>query len=182
MASYLFPKIIPIKKFAILIVLITCQFSSKAQKDLPTIQSNSKDIIIKDILDGRNTTVNWLLNPTIKPDAYFVGNSLKKRRVTFITDVDSISFDVLPGRHYDFIILLNGKEECFTQVAAMSNPLFFRPDVLAISIALLLLTILIVYKKRNSIQLNVLLKLGAITAVLFWNIAHQLQPCANGGQ
>lgn len=40
------------------------------------------------------------------------------QNVTFITDIDSISFHVKYGNVYDFIVLLNGKDSCFTRISA----------------------------------------------------------------
>jgi hypothetical protein len=38
--------------------------------------------------------------------------------VTFYTDIDSVRVRLKPGGHADFVILLNGKDSCYTQVAS----------------------------------------------------------------
>lgn len=53
-----------------------------------------------------------------KPDYYCVEIPQKNNTVTFITNLDSISFNVAYGKEYDFIILLNGKDSCFTRISA----------------------------------------------------------------
>ncbi len=39
--------------------------------------------------------------------------------MTFISDVDSLSFDVLPGCTYDFTVLLGGRDSCRTRISTM---------------------------------------------------------------
>ena len=56
--------------------------------------------------------------PEKKPDRYYLEIPRKAHRITFYTDKDSISFDSHYGGVYEFIILLNGKDSCFTQVIA----------------------------------------------------------------
>ncbi len=56
--------------------------------------------------------------PERKPDYYFVELPQKDHKVSFITDLDSISMDVTYGKDYDFIILLDGKDSCYTRVSA----------------------------------------------------------------
>jgi hypothetical protein len=52
-------------------------------------------------------------------DVYDSQRTLREKRITFITDIDSISFDVEPGHNYDFIILFNGKDACRTRISTM---------------------------------------------------------------
>jgi hypothetical protein len=56
--------------------------------------------------------------PERKPDYYYTEVPRKDHRVTFITDIDSISFDVSFGNTYDFIILWNEKDTCYTRISA----------------------------------------------------------------
>ena len=61
----------------------------------------------------------WRLAPAVNPDVYEV--ELKEGKsvtVTFITDIDSISFNVAEGREYDFIIQ-HGKDRCATRIAGI---------------------------------------------------------------
>lgn len=71
-----------------------------------------------DIREGENFQENrWRLVPEAKPDV-FTTFTLKnqKQTVTFYTDQDSISFTGKPGDQYDFIILFNEKDTCWTQI------------------------------------------------------------------
>jgi hypothetical protein len=88
----------------------------KAQNKLPVIRSGIPAISIR---DGKALSEkSWQLNPKSKPDVYFVQAPEGKRKVTFITDQDSISFITVYGKSYDFIILLNGKDSCLTRITA----------------------------------------------------------------
>jgi hypothetical protein len=85
-----------------------------AQKKLPIIKATSEKVSIKD--DGFYEKDSWFLSPKAKPDVYKAYRSKKPKWVTFYTDLDSIKFKVKPGKHYDFIILLNEKDTCFTRI------------------------------------------------------------------
>lgn len=87
-----------------------------AQSRLPVIRATSRTV---DIRDGNHFKKGyWAIMPERKPDYYFVEIPQKAHQVTFITDQDSISFDVSYGKNYDFIILLNGKDSCYTRISA----------------------------------------------------------------
>ncbi len=53
--------------------------------------------------------------PEKKPDRYYVELPAKEHAVTFYTDIDSITFNTMYGGVYNFVILLNGKDSCYTQ-------------------------------------------------------------------
>ena len=89
-------------------------FNLYAQTDLPVIRSTTSLISIR---DGKNLKLNsWRLAPEAKPDIYKADLiDGKPHRVTFLTDVDSISFMVEDNKVYDFIIQWDDKK-CFTQI------------------------------------------------------------------
>lgn len=94
--------------FALSIVLSGLSLS--AQQTLQVIRANSKTV---DIKDGKTFKKgSWTIVPEAKPDVYKTSG----KRVTFYTDMDSISFTVKPKHEYNFIILLNGKDSAFTQI------------------------------------------------------------------
>ena len=98
---------------AIVCASSTC-LAVKAQNQLPVVKSNTSVVSIR---DGKNLSKNsWNLAPDAKPDIYSVGLlNGEPHRVTFITDVDSISFTVEENKKYDFIIQHN-KDACYTQI------------------------------------------------------------------
>lgn len=92
---------------------MTTQFIFAQQKlavlktDKTTISIKEGDCDYKDI---------WAISPEVKPDI-FVTNAFKStKKITFYSDIDTISFTVKPNKKYDFIILLNGKDKAYTQI------------------------------------------------------------------
>ena len=104
----------------LLLLFIVLTFFSDAQTRLPVIKATSRNVAIRDgdLLD-KNA---WSLSPRIRPDVFTADRTRKTKWVTFYTDIDSIRVKVKPGTRYDFIILLNGKDSCYTQVASAVPP------------------------------------------------------------
>jgi hypothetical protein len=107
-------------KYLYLIVLYLWVEPAVAQLKLPIIKATSKSVSINDggLLD-KNA---WGLSPEIKPDVYIADRTRQTKWVTFYTDIDSIRVRVKPGSRFDFIILLNGKDSCYTQIASAIPP------------------------------------------------------------
>lgn len=82
-----------------------------AQKKLPVIKANSLQVDIKD--DNTLRKNAWTIVPEEKLDVY----TTSAKKVTFYTDIDSITFKIDPkiGK-YDFIILVKGKDTARTQI------------------------------------------------------------------
>jgi len=90
-----------------------------AQDPLPILRAKSAVVDIQDgdlFLEG-----GWLLDPAAPLDIYLARRSPRAKRVTFITDLESMSFDVEPGRTYDFIIDLEGKGACRTRISTLAG-------------------------------------------------------------
>lgn len=87
------------------------------QENIPVIRANSKDVTVVDGTHFRKGY--WYIMPEVRPDYYPVENPKKPHRVSFYTDLDSISFEVTPNKEYDFVILLNGKDSSFTRISTM---------------------------------------------------------------
>ncbi|WP_460979281.1 hypothetical protein [Spirosoma knui] len=84
---------------------------------LPVIRANTKTVTI---VDGTHLKKDyWYLMPERKPDSYYVEFPENAHQVSFITDQDSISFDVRFGQEYDFVILLNGQDSCYTRIRSV---------------------------------------------------------------
>jgi len=94
----------------LLLVILTVQIGLSKDK-LPVVKSNSLTVDIKDDNDLRKNA--WRIVPTEKLDVY----KSSAKRVTFYTDLDSISFKVDPKvGHYDFVIVVNGKDSAMTRI------------------------------------------------------------------
>ncbi|HZN07320.1 MAG TPA: DUF4932 domain-containing protein [Pyrinomonadaceae bacterium] len=104
-------------KFVIAFVLAVFAVSANGQEQLRIIKSTSSIVSIQ---DGDNYRPNiWRLVPEIKPDVYESQlKDGKPHRVTFITDLESISFWVELGKKYDFIIQ-RGDDLCYTQIVGV---------------------------------------------------------------
>nr|WP_294875751.1 hypothetical protein [uncultured Pedobacter sp.] len=97
-----------------ILCLLLGQFAF-AQSHLPVIRASSKTASIR---DGKHLKKNyWAIMPERKPDYYYAEIPERTQTITFITDLDSISFPVSYGKDYDFVILLNGKDSCFTRIS-----------------------------------------------------------------
>ncbi len=88
------------------------------QKNLPIIKANSSKVSIRDGEEFKKDY--WNLSPDLKPDIY---NTVakEKKRITFYTDIDSISYIVEPNNQYDFVILLNKKDSAFTRINVVAD-------------------------------------------------------------
>ncbi|TAD98762.1 MAG: hypothetical protein EAZ97_10370 [Bacteroidetes bacterium] len=103
-------------KYILLLLLVFVFQNLFAQQNLPVILANSKNV---KIYDGLNYKSNfWVIFPETKPDIYYLDLPRKKTLVKFITDKDSISFVLNDGEIKDFIVLLNGKDSCYTRISA----------------------------------------------------------------
>lgn len=90
------------------------------QSKLPAIKATSKKVAIND--GGFLDKNAWSLSPKTRPDVYTADRTRATKWVTFYTDIDSIRVKVKPGTRYNFVILLNGKDSCYTQIASAIPP------------------------------------------------------------
>jgi len=80
---------------------------------MPIIKASSKQA---KIYEEGNPVTGWNISPETILDVFTTNKLTKTTIVKFITDSDSISFKIKPGQNKDFIILLNGKDSCFTRI------------------------------------------------------------------
>jgi Domain of unknown function (DUF4932) len=105
------------KSTAVFLATILLSIPANVQDKLPIIRSNSSTVSIQDGDEFKKN--NWILVPEAKPDVYEAKlKDGKPQRVTFITDVESISFLVHEGKKYDFIIQ-RGDDLCYTQIVGV---------------------------------------------------------------
>ncbi|MFZ4522236.1 MAG: transglutaminase domain-containing protein [Bacteroidales bacterium] len=84
-------------------MIVLLAFSVCAQTGIPIIKASNPMVSIRD--GGILSKNSWTITPKLKPDVYTTTH--KNTRVTFFTDLDSITFKVKQGGQYDFNILLN---------------------------------------------------------------------------
>jgi len=88
-----------------------------AQQKQSIIKASSNKVDVKD--GGIYQKSVWNLSPEANPDIYYPLEPIREKRITFYTDTDSISFSIVSGKIYDFIILLNNKDTCHTQISTI---------------------------------------------------------------
>ena len=95
-------------------ILFPRKHGANAQSRLPVIRANSKSVSIR---DGAFLDKNaWKLNPALRPDLFIADRTRDTKYVTFYTDIDSIRVRVTPGSHFDFVILYQDKDSCYTRI------------------------------------------------------------------
>lgn len=83
-------------------------------KKMKIIRANSDTVAIR---DGNAFYSNgWSIVPSAKPDIRITRN----KRITFITDLDSITFNTEPYKSYNFVILM-GKDSAWTQIQCLPS-------------------------------------------------------------
>jgi hypothetical membrane protein len=151
-------------KVPLCILLVLLQLSIAAQQHMPVIRSHTRDVVIKYNDDLR---INWYLQPGIKPDVFTIGSTLREKKIRFVTDVDSVEYDVQAGRQYDFIIMLNDKQPCYTRITALNDPLLLQKRIGIPVLAGILLLLVFSFIKRKRLPVKFLLWLGIITPLAF---------------
>jgi len=152
-------------------VLLITGMSIFGQDSLPAIKATSEKV---DIRVGNEYFVKrgWALDPNKKPDVFSIGSKwvYEEKKVTFTTNIDSISFNVKPGNKYNFIIILNDTISCYTQIKTLSNPVFLKKSILIPLLIGIILLLFLLYLYRQKINTIKLLYLGYSSAILFWII------------
>jgi len=98
-------------KICFLLTFLQFGYLVYAQNHHPIIHATSKKVSIED--GNYLKKENWTIVPDLKPDIYITSN----KRVTFYTDLDSISFKIKPDQKpTNFTIVLNGKDSAWTQI------------------------------------------------------------------
>lgn len=107
-------------KYIFLITFILNLQESLAQNSIPLIHATSTKVSIR---DGEYVKENyWTLTPEARPDIYIIDRTREEQKIVFYTDIDSISTNIKSGETFDFIILLQGKDSCFTQIKSAVLP------------------------------------------------------------
>jgi len=100
-------------KYLFSIALVMMVITAKAQQKIPLIKANA---LKARIIEGKDEPRGWSLDPHVKPDIYTMTTSTTKKSLRFVTDIDSIQFVLKPGESRDFVVLVNGKDSCYTRV------------------------------------------------------------------
>lgn len=109
-----------IKVNTVIAILAFSSFTSSsfAQEKTKLVKATTNRVGIK---DGNNPITKWweYLQKDVKPVVYHIAKINQNRKVTFYTDIDSISFNVKPNNKYNFKVLLNSKDTCYAQISTV---------------------------------------------------------------
>lgn len=90
-----------------------------AQKKQKVLHTNVESFRMKFSDDGPKTVRSWRIVPQLKPDTCFT----TANEVRFITDIDSVTIKVSKKKPtYDFIVLYNKKDTCYTHIQYIEIP------------------------------------------------------------
>ncbi len=97
-------------KFILLTIMLVLTPILFSQNKIPVIKAHSKNVDIKE--NNKLSKNGWIITPELNPDVC----KTSAKKITFYTDIDSISFEIMPEEYYDFIILLNEKDTAKTRI------------------------------------------------------------------
>ena len=87
-------------------------------RQLPVLKTNGNELHI--IADGQQQPGAWIIDPSVRLDVFMTS----AKKVTFRSDIDSITFDIHKMGVYDFIVVTNNGDSALTRIQWQStNPL-----------------------------------------------------------
>ncbi len=120
------------KKVLLFFVIISLVFSCDNKKDsksdeLPIVRANNLKASIRKGNDFRPNS--WNISPHINPDDISVSvDKYNKKKVTFITDLDSISYNVKYGDVHEFLVITSTKDTARTRIITIPERVSFSED------------------------------------------------------
>ncbi|HTB24452.1 MAG TPA: DUF998 domain-containing protein [Puia sp.] len=140
-----------------------------SEQKLPVLESDSNFVRVK--IDG-NIVAVWSIDPDTKPwtepDVFAIERSFSEKKVVYLSDHDSLTFNVKPGDQYDFNILIKNRGTYLLRLTTYGEPVFLNRKILISIFLVLVITVGLGWAKRNSFSTIFLLRLGIITPLLFW--------------
>jgi hypothetical protein len=94
-------------------------------KTLPILKSNAKTIKIR---EGKSEIHEQHPIAKANPDVYVPKPFIKTQEITYISDIDSITFKVEMNKIVDFLIVQNGKDTIKTQINTNKNQVISYPN------------------------------------------------------
>ena len=111
--------------FSFLIIWTLTSCTNIEKMDIIRANSEQATIKINDIpLSG-----SWTITPSVSPDIFAAeienGTTTK---VSFVTDMDSVSYTISLGTIKDFYVILNGKDSALTQIKGVPSKVNFTDE------------------------------------------------------
>lgn len=100
-------------KSIIYLLLAIAITSCSNQKELPILSTTSKNISIKDGDKFHQDT--WEIAPQLEVDEFIPKKFIGTKKISFISDIDTLTFNVIPNNIYDFVIQYK-EEKAFTRI------------------------------------------------------------------
>lgn len=159
------------KKALLLVLSLSLAANSFPQRNLQTIKASSPNVDIR-VDDDYFVKGGWILDPAKKPDIFSIGSKwlYQTKKVSFITDIDSISVNIQPNSQYDFIVLLNETTPCYIQIKTLSNPIFMNKRIVIPLLSGLIIILMLLYVQRKRLDNAVLLYVGYAAPLFFWGM------------
>ncbi len=104
----------PIKNLLSCLCLLAFCHLGLAQSELPVLRSSSSTLTIQ---DGDKVRENyWSLDPNLELDIYTADKTMQTKRVSYMSDIDTISFELAAWEHYDFMVILNEQDTFYNRL------------------------------------------------------------------
>lgn len=139
-----------------------------AEGPVSTLRSESDTLDFA--VDVKVAKGGWTLSPEFDPDVFLIRSRLpyRSKRVTFSSEVDSVSFKVKAGNDYDFDVLREGEPPSRIRIAALANPSFWGTKTLVPVGAAVALVALFLAVGWRRLKPSHLLPMGIAAPVVFW--------------
>ncbi len=113
-------------QFIALFLLSNSITVSHAKDELHVIRAGTSKAYI---VEGADNKSDWYLSPETKPDCYTLTKHATPQWIRFYTDIDSIKVQLKPGEQFDFVVVLQGKDSCYTrfQSPPLKNYAYIQP-------------------------------------------------------
>lgn len=86
----------------------------QAQKPLPVLKANDPNLSIRDGMTFMEDY--WTVSPDIALDVYEANRSSETKTVVFYSDLDSLTFELIPGQFHDFLVVVNKSDTCLNRI------------------------------------------------------------------
>ncbi len=157
------------KKIGLIALFISTWLVSFSQQKQLTLLSDSNSVSIK--IDG-NTVAVWNIEPDTKPwkepDVFTIDRSFQEQHVTYLSNRDSLGFNVKPGDTYDFTIAIKNRGSFPLRLTTFGEPVIQQRNITIIVFLVLIVVAWLSWSKRKIFGTISLLYLGMITPLLFW--------------
>ena len=106
-------------------LLLSCKSTNK-EGVISTLKSTSKTLTYA--VNGDTFQNSWTVSPEVKPDRLNVECVNEQNTVAFVSDIDSLTFNVKINDTIRFIVLLNNKDTALTEIIGVPKNTNFSAE------------------------------------------------------